>query len=204
INLFLNYNSQNVTGKNNKSLFKKMIDFNLWLKGGYQQTSFIANSNDDFIGNFDFGSKSQIRAGIEFEMVIPSRGNNNFSFFIEVSSLSYKGNATRFYGDVNMQYATIEIPIGLKYNFAITNTTKVFLSASLHNSVITKADFNMESFSDVYGDFKGTFGLGFGTGIVFKKKFLLSVFTMNRKNVMNNDFSSSLKNTYAYIGYNVF
>lgn len=204
INLFLNYNSQNATGKNNKSLFKKTIDFNLWLKGGYQQMSFTANSNNDFIGDFDFGTKSQIRAGIEFEMIMPSRGKNNFSFFIELSRLSYKGSAIKPYGDVNMEYSVIEAPIGVKYYVGLSKNTRVFLSTSLQGGFVTKAKFKMDSFSDVYGDFKGTFGFGFGAGIVFKKKFLLSVCTISDRDVMNNQFSSNFKSAYAYIGYNVF
>ncbi len=203
IKIFQKYNG--LDDQKQKNIFKKLIDFNLYLKAGYQNNSFSADSNNDFIGKFDFEDVSEAKFGVEAEFVFPSKSNNNFAAFIELSHSSFSGEITKPYGQVKMDYATLEVPIGFKYYLRIGKSSKIFISGAIQfMGVELKSDLKMEQFQDVYGQFNKGTDFNFGVGYKFDNRFLISVNTTTDRSLLTQGFDSDFKSTYLFVGYNFF
>jgi len=200
IKLFEKYNGQEA--QKDKKLFKKLFDFNLYLKAGYQKNSFNVDSNNDFIGKFKFDDVSQVKFGVELEFVFPSSGKNNYAGFIEVSNLSFNGELMKSYGKVVMEYSSLEIPVGFKYYIGISDSSKFSLSAALNYSVVIKSEFKMDNFQDVFNNYNNAVSFNFGLGYKFKNKIYVTLNTLTNRNLLNNGWNSDFKNTYVMLGYN--
>ncbi|MES2410425.1 MAG: hypothetical protein V4535_03170 [Bacteroidota bacterium] len=201
IKLFQKYNGQDSTKI--KSIFKRVLALNLYVKAGYQTNSFNADSNDDFIGKFDFDNVSQVKFAVEAEIVFPSKSNDNVAGFIEFSNASFSGELTNQHGKVVMEYSSIEIPIGIKYYFGIGESSKIFVSSAAQFSHVLKSKFKMEQFYDIYGDFKGGLNFNFGLGYKYKNKFVISFNTTTDRGLIRSEgWDSQFKSTYIMAGYN--
>lgn len=110
--------------------------FNLSLRPRLNSTPFsMENSVND--RNFEFENQTNFGFGIEAEFILPYN-KNKWSIFIEPSYQSFKANKSFEVDYVNggeilveVQYKSIEIPIGLRRYFFINKNSKIFLNASI-------------------------------------------------------------------------
>lgn len=201
IKLFEKYNGNQ--GKTTKKVFRKSMDFNLYLKAGFQSNSFNADSNNAFTGEFDFDNASGAKFGVEAEIVFPSKNKNNFAAYIEVSNSSFNGDLTKSFGKVHMEYTTIEAGLGIKYYFGISDSSKLFISGGALLPVSQKSEFTMENFIDAYSNFKKTANFNFGIGYKFKNKVTVAISTTTpRALIDDSEWDSEFKSSYIMVGYN--
>ena len=134
---FINYNEKyeseviNFTVKQKKGLVR------LYLRPGLNHSSLkMQNGLSD--RNIDFESKLAFRFGIEAEFVLPYN-KNKWAILIEPTFQYYKSENETVYTEslthtsstnVEVNYSSIELPIGLRYHSFINDHSKIFFNAS--------------------------------------------------------------------------
>lgn len=86
----------------------------------------------------DFGSKIYPRVGMEFELVLPFRGNR-WRVFLDPSYQAYKSEK-QFVQRIGLNdvqttseltYTTIEVPVGIRHHIILTERSHLFVNASV-------------------------------------------------------------------------
>lgn len=205
IDFFIKYNGLNKNkAADVKKIFERKFDFNLYVKAGIQQSSFSADSQNDYIGKFKFKDATDLNCGIELEIIFPVR-NKNWAAYVNAYMINYSDELTRSFGKVVFKYQTIEFPVGLRYYFSVNEMSKLFVNLGLQFAIPLKSDFKMDQFQDVYGNFHYPFNFHFGVGYNFNDKFSLAINTMTKRNLMeDNGWDSDFKNYSLTLGYKLF
>ncbi|MEO5976928.1 MAG: hypothetical protein ABIS36_04770 [Chryseolinea sp.] len=76
----------------------------------------------------NFGQKTSMRLGAEFEYVLPVN-RNKWSIILEPTYQSFKGKSQTKYTAGEVTNTTIEIPVGVRYHFILTKQASIFLNA---------------------------------------------------------------------------
>jgi hypothetical protein len=104
------------------------------------------------------GNDVSFRIGLEAEIVLPVY-HNRWSIIIEPTYQSVETDGQR-----PMTYSSIEIPVGVRYNFYVSDKAKVFVNAAgvIDFPIETKVKFsNSITVEDIGGSFSLTAGAGF-------------------------------------------
>jgi len=114
----------------------KKIDFSLSFKIGINNSSLIINNNGFGDSVVDYGNKSNLTVGFEAEMILPFN-KNKWSVITEPRLLSYYGeeifaSTGIAFGDLTgeVNYQSIEVPIGIKHYFNLNKKSKLFIMAA--------------------------------------------------------------------------
>lgn len=115
-------------GESSDLAVTKKLKMHISIKAGIVQNSFDIKYQSDNRYDFDFGSKTQIRLGLDAEVVLPFN-KNKWALFAEpvYTSFKEKGDGTIFTSDVD--YKAIEAHFGLRHYMFINSQAKVFLNA---------------------------------------------------------------------------
>ena len=195
-------NSIDYTTKETKGKFK------LKLKGGinYSKVSITALSSPFGIISSESDSKINPRVGLELEYLLPLN-NNRWSVFIEPTYISFNGTAFgKPFGsgfiaspDYNVDYKSIELPIGIRYYFPIKNNSNVFLNGGF------ALDLPMDS-TVASLEIKTDINIFLGFGYMFKEKYGLEVRYNSGRGILTNyvSFDSSYSGLSLNFGYTLF
>jgi hypothetical protein len=141
VRLFVKYNEcQNSSFINYQVKHKK--DFlNLNLRPGLNIGSFSMENSISDSKDIDFGSELTFRAGLEFELILPFN-KSKWSLLIEPTYQYFKTEKEPEGLDeqqVEVDYKSIELPLGIRHYFYLDEKSRIFVDASF---VI---DFSMNS-----------------------------------------------------------
>lgn len=128
VKFFQRYNA--CMGETAEEVLTGKTKFHLSARVGVVQNSFDIKYPYDDRYNFDFGSKTQIRIGIEAEYVLPFN-RNKWALLVEpvYSAFKSEGDKTIFTDDVD--YKAIEFQIGLRHYMFINPKSSVFINAGV-------------------------------------------------------------------------
>lgn len=186
--------------------------FNLNIRPGLNSSSlatqnYLLNSKD-----IDFDNEFGFRFGIEAEFIMPFN-KNKWAFIIEPTYHYYKSETNiRLYPSsevlfttqtVNVDYTSLELPIGIRHYMFLNNDSKIFINASLifDFSLNSKIDFEKSLDLDVYTKNNLAFGVGYKNN---KYSFELRYHTA-RDILGSYDYWRSDYNTLSVIfGYSIF
>ena len=142
--LFLKYNSTsnsvviNFEEKQNKSYI------NLKVIAGVNSASFEASNTTNKSNNLDFDEKLIFKIGLEVEYVMPFN-QNKWSLFAAPNFQAYKASTKVSFLTSEIDYSFIEIPLGVRHYFFLSNDSKIFLNAGYSLSLNLKSDLNIGS-----------------------------------------------------------
>ncbi|RSK40312.1 PorT family protein [Mangrovimonas spongiae] len=137
------------------------------------QSASLKMSNSQAPRDVDFGNNTNITFGLETELVLPFN-HNKWSVYLEPTYQSYKSEGLLYYTNyflqnkstnVEVEYASIEIPFGVKYYSFLSEKSKLFLNAAYVFDVELTNKFYSEERSDLVdleGKSKGNFSFGIG------------------------------------------
>ncbi|HEX8562483.1 MAG TPA: tRNA modification GTPase [Flavobacterium sp.] len=173
LRFFVDYNECNNSTMTYVQQKPKRDAFNLSVQAHLRSSSSeITNSaNDDYSFNFD--PKLSVSAGLEAEFVLPFN-KNKWSIFIAPTYHSFEGNETRVAATVSghiihatLEYKSIEVPVGARYYFFLSDKSKLFLNAAYvfdfqtKNSMAYTRD-NGTVLAAFAGKSRGNFAIGGG------------------------------------------
>lgn len=139
------YQCQNIETTNYETKKEKKDLFNLTLRPGINFSSLsitndviqniITNPNNDVeiirrLNQTNFETKLNFRFGIELEL-IANFNKNKWGLIVEPTYRRYKDNGdTQSLGRVEVDYKSLEIPIGIRHYMFLNDNSKLFLNAS--------------------------------------------------------------------------
>lgn len=218
LKLFQKYNECSNVESVNYIKRKKEDVFNLTIRPGINSASLKLENTALNLPEINFDNELSFRLGVEAEFIMPFN-KNKWAFLIEPTYQYYKtekkdvtyiqtATLTRT-SDVIIDYASIEIPIGLRYYMFLNNDSKLFFNLSFIldvplSNTIDVVDSISIFFDDVEITSKPNFALGFGYN--FKSKYTLEMrLGLNRE--ITNDTPNWLSNyttTSLIFGYTLF
>lgn len=208
INLFVKYNechNTEFTNFENKENEKK--SFHLSIRPGIKNSNLYVSNAYTSDRDRDFGNKLGFRIGVEAEYVLPFN-KNKWALILEPTYQSYKTEKVD-YGDKKSEvnYQSIEFPIGIRHYFFLNNNSKIFINAQY----IIEAAFSSEAkilFNSYIVDepkIEPHGGFAIGAGYNFKKKYSTELRYSNKNIIANHEYLSSTYGTLSLIfGYTIF
>lgn len=176
IKYFIKYNNcaggDFITYKNEN----KKDAFNLSIRPGVNFSSLKTDNSQNDLRDTDFDTKASLRLGVELEYVLPFN-NNKWAIILEPTYQSYKAEKFITYfrstlltieTNVEADYKSIEIPLGVRHYFFLNKNSKLFADAGLvvlDIAMNSKIDFEDERGMDLEidsGETGNNFFLGFG------------------------------------------
>ncbi len=109
---------------------KKKNIFHLTPLIGIRSASISVRNSANSIQNVDFGNKWNPVFGLNLEYVLPFN-NNKWSVFLEPVYQSYKSEVSIQTYNGAADYSSIEMHLGFKYSFYLTNSSTLFVNAAL-------------------------------------------------------------------------
>ena len=129
VDFFQRYNS--CKGEVSTANSPKKLKLHLAARVGIVQNSFELTYPTDIRLNYDFGSKTQVRVGLEAEIILPFN-KGKWSLLVEpvYSSFSGKGDQTIFTDDVD--YKALDLQFGVRHYMFLNPESKIFLNLGLN------------------------------------------------------------------------
>ena len=203
VRIFVKYNKchngpiTNYDGKNKRG------SFNLTLRPGIQSAT-LKMRNNVLKGRFiEFGEQSNLRLGLEAEYVMPFN-KNKWSLIIEPTYQWYKAMGSGDRVSAEVDYASIELPIGLRHYVYLNDKSKLFLNALIPFDLsIIRSDVDFDSVRDQ--EITSSPNLAFGMGYNFNNRYSLEFRYHTRRDVMNKSISyDALYNAWSIVfGYTI-
>lgn len=194
-NLFVKYNKCKNVSFTNFDEFKQKKVFNINLISGINLSSLNINNSSEPSYNLDFGNKTSFTIGVDLELILPFN-KNKWSAFITPSYQSFKGNGdvnenTIYHYSFNVDYKSIELPLGIRHYFYLNENSKILTDASVVIDIPFGSTIEYQSdylVNPSVLDNSSRLNYSFGLGYVYKK------YRIGAKYYLNNDILSN----YAY------
>ena len=162
-----------------------------------------------------FGNKSSIGYGIEVEYIFPFN-KNKWSVFIEPTYQNYKAEQTtdakNVYGGKilsEVNYNSIEIPVGIRYYFFINSNSKIFINTCFifDYSSKTSIEFKRADGSSYNSlDINSKNNLAIGIGYKLNDKYGVEFRYQTKREILKDyvSWSSNYKTVSIIFGYTIF
>jgi len=209
INIFIKYNQC----KNTDFVYvkeNKRNKFNLSIRPGVNFSSLTIVNDISKFRSVDFGSKIGARIGLEAEFIL-SFNNNKWAVIIEPNYQYFKANQQVTYIpfhlpvtiNANINYKSIEVPIGVRHYFFLNKKSKLFLNGLFVWDFAINSTIEYED--RVLFEIQSRNNFGFGLGCNYDNKFSLETrYTINRDLLRNNNTDNTNYGTFSIIlGYNL-
>ncbi len=214
---FINYNECNdseyiLFGKKKRS----KNAFSLTIRPGLNSSSLTvknpSRSASSRSRNVSFDNELGFRFGIEAEYVFPFN-KNKWALILEPTYQYYKSeNQITLDPDtvfqrteiVKADYSSIELPIGIRHYFFLSDKSKIFINCSYTLDFSTKSTIEYETVPNLSGK-TGT-NLAFGLGYKQNNKYSIEIRYMTPRNLLGNYqiWESDYKTISVIMGYTIF
>ncbi|PKQ46120.1 outer membrane beta-barrel protein [Confluentibacter flavum] len=178
INFFGRYNSCH---DSNFTSYEEKVErdvFNLTLRPRFNNSSLSIKNENSNNYNLNFGSKTSFGFGAEVEFILPFN-KNKWAITIEPTYQKFKAEKTTDASNVsggkltaNLEYNSIEIPLGVKHYFYLSDHSKIFANISyvMDFSSKTTIDFKRADGSELNSlDISSTNNLALGIGYKYNR-----------------------------------
>lgn len=131
VNFFVKYNEcQNVEFTNFEKTQKGDL-FNLTLRPGFNISSLVVQYYGFLdVTTVDFGNELGFRFGVETEFIMPFN-KNKWAIILEPTYQYFKSEKELPGQRAEVNYRSIELPIGIRHYFFLNNNAKIFTNGSL-------------------------------------------------------------------------
>ncbi len=192
-NTCVNSGFVNFEKKNNKNAF------NLYVNSGLRLSKFSKRNSLNHAENLDYANELNYVLGLNAEFIFPFN-MQKWAFVFKPTYQSYKTKDPRPYYTNTVEYQSIELPIGIKYNMFLTLNSNVFISGTVViidipiNSKIGSLTINPGS------------NMNFGFGFNYKNKYSIEINYGTRRELLTKYTfnTSNYQSISLIIGYNIF
>ncbi len=181
---------------------------NLSIRPGFTFSGLSTNNNSLYPSlTTSFKNKTSVRLGIEGEFLLPFN-KNKWAILLEPTYQYYKSSEKNESGITNeVSNKLLEIPLGLRHSFFITNKSRIFINASFALYMNLSSSYRMLSDTYTYNKLSIDIGntLMFGAGYAYNNKFSVELRTAPPRAITNYAYGSSYFSTLTFIlGYRLF
>ncbi|WP_066218731.1 outer membrane beta-barrel protein [Formosa haliotis] len=203
VKIFVTYNQCNNVEQVNFEEKQKKDLFNLTPRIGIKSSSFSIENTSLSSRNVDFGSKIGFRIGLEAEIFLPFN-KNKWAIIVEPTYQSFKSEETLENSNVEVDYSSIELPIGIRHYFFLNNSSKLFVNASYILDIPMNSTVNYDTGSELEIINSSSIGLGFG--YTYNDTYSVELrYNTNRDLLKDYQYYNSDYNTISVIfGYTIF
>ena len=179
--------------------------FNLTLRPGININSLLVENGINSDRNVDFGKQTNFRFGIEAEVVL-AFNNNKWSLLFEPTYKYFKAKKQLDIQSVNIDYSYLELPLGIRHYFYLSDKSKVFVNAlyivkDLNSDA--KLDYEFIPQNDFEVDTNRSLAIGLGFKYGKRLSFEFRYFT--NKALFNYNYIYSEYHNISFIaGYTIF
>jgi len=142
----------------------------LHLKGGLKSSSLEIENSVSNLKDTDFGSKLGVTVGIEAEIILPFN-HEKWSLLIEPTYQSFNSKKETTGLTSEIDYKSIEVPIGLRYYMFINENSKLFINGFIVMAFNINSKFNFKRQYESTLDIKSGSNLAFGFGYNYNGKY---------------------------------
>jgi len=201
--LFTNYNAKHNSEHTNFNSKQKKDLFNLSIRPGINRSSFTINNNIANSRNINFGNKTGFRLGIEAEMLLPFN-KNKWAIIIEPTYQYYQAEHETKYDNLEVDYSSIELPIGLRHYFYLNKHAKLFINGAFVFDFANNSSINTEYASDI--DIKSNLNFAIGGGYKFKDRYSIELRYFTKRDLLRNyvHYRSDYQTYSVVFGYSLF
>ncbi len=173
-------------------------------------SSSLAIENFHFsYGDTNFGNKISLAIGMEAEFIFPFN-KNKWAIIIEPTYQNFKSKKTSKLSNgkvlaVNVNYSSIEVPVGGRYYFFLNNTSKIFLNASYIFDLSLKSSIEFNKYFNLL-KIKTRNNVALGIGYKYSDKYSLEIRYQTDRRMLENHiaWSSKYKTMSIIFGYSLF
>ena len=199
--------------------------FNLSLRPRLNSSKLTLEYIQDSKGNVVFDNKLNFGLGIETEFILPFH-NKKWGLFIEPTYQYFKGeketHVNNLFGDAfitEIDYRSIDFPVGLRHYFHLTNNSKIFVSAAYifswemklnikTNKIAPDGTIQETGVTDI-NRIKGfntssDYAFGLGAGYKYNDKFSLEIRHQQNGHFLSSVFEPDYKTLSVILGYTLF
>ena len=194
--------------------------FNLALKVGVDYSSVLITNNNLFPGiyyDIDAGNTTKLRYGVEFEYIMPFNNNKwaiTFEPTYQYFKKKYSGEhelkySTNIPHKTDVDYKSIELPVGIRRYFYLNKESKLFMNAALifdynlnNSQIIVQRHSAIERLDITSKNFNFSLGLGYN----YNKKLSIEARYYSPRELLRQQASkgSKYKNLSLVLGYSIF
>ena len=199
----------------NFQLQQKRDLFNMTIRPRINSSSLTIQSSTSDSRDTDFGNKVGVGFGLEAEFVLPFN-KNKWAIAIEPTYQSFKSekrsNVNNVSGGVliaNVDYSSIEFPVGLRHYLFLSNNSKVFINASYIFDLSSKSsiEFTRNDGSNLDSiEIETRSNLAIGIGYKQNDRYSLEVRYQTNREILRNYlfWNSEYKTLSIVFGYSLF
>jgi len=191
---FINFNKK-------KQRKKDVINFNI--RVGLNNSSLTIQNDISNSRDTDFGNEIGFRLGIETEFIMPFN-KNKWAVLIEPTYQSFKSQQELTRRNVEVDYKSIEIPIGIRHYFFLNENAKIFINGSYIFDFSLDSAINFDPGTDL--EIETGENLALGLGYKHNNKYSLELRYHTSRNVLRNftDWRSDFNTISLIFGYTIF
>lgn len=207
IKIFTDYNQcNNENFIDFTKINKKKLEFNFSLRPRISHSSISVINSLIKSSSIYFEDATSFGIGIESELIFPFN-KNKWSLIFEptyqkTSSNGIRNNNTEY----NLEYSSIEIPVGIRHYFFLNKNSKLFLNGSIYFD----ANFNSGIFDAKSGyrllEVNSGIFAGFGTGYKFKDIYSIEIRYFSNKDILTDYvlYASDFSTISLILGFTLF
>lgn len=182
---------------------KKRDLFNLRIRPGITYSSLDISNSLKSQHAIDYDSEIGFRFGIEIESILPFN-KNKWSIFVEPTYQYYKTSSESNSGLSEVDYSSVEIPLGVRHYFFLKNKSKIFLNAAYVFDLPINQDIDFEKTQSL--KISTINNLTVGVGYDYKSKFNIELRYGFTREVLNPYvyWSSNYTSASLIFGYTLF
>ncbi|MBT29784.1 MAG: tRNA modification GTPase [Thalassobius sp.] len=152
---------------------KSKMPFSLSLRPGVTFANTTMESVSD--NEIDFGSKTNLRIGLEAEFVLPYN-KNKWAIVIEPTYQSFESEGMLLTQNVSFKYHSIDFPLKLRYYSFLNNNSKIYLNAGVLTSLLFNSEiaFGNNDIRALDNDLSLTIGAGYSFKDRLNLEFILN------------------------------
>ena len=203
-----NYETTNYLKTTKKDLF----NFNI--RPRINNSSFVLLNSGTNRPNVDFGSKTTFALGFEAEFFLPFN-KNKWSIIIEPTFQGFKSETTNDVSTVsggklnsNINYKSVEIPVGVRHHFFIDKSSSIFVNASLIYDINSKSTIEMTRKDGTHKeslDIQSKTNYALGLGYRYNSRYSIEMRYQTARNLLGTiNWGSEYKTVSVIFGYTLF
>ena len=213
VNSFVTYNKSENSKYRLLDIPKKRDLFNFGIRSGIRTSSYYVTSTISKNSDVDFGRKQNLSIGVEAEHILPFN-NDQWSVFIEPTFQYFKSEKDIFNtsydikdGEGIMNYKSLEIPIGLRYNYIFNKQSKIFFNIIYARDIPlnSKLKLNVHNESnEIKINNSGIFSAGIGYSYSSKFRIEFRQVISRTMPIEAGYWKNSFMSSSVILGYNIF
>jgi hypothetical protein len=174
--------------------------FNLNIRPGLNSSSLVIDNNHLNDRRMDYGNELAFRIGLEFEFIMKFN-KNKWAVIIEPTYQSFKAKDKIITNIINpnVNYKSIELPVGLRHYLFLNNNSKMFINGSfIYDIVLHSQVRNLDTASS------NNFAMGIGYN--YNKKYSVELRYQTKRNLTKGYvlWNSDYKTISLIFGYTLF